>query len=749
MTKKLDSSMVFTEIISHIKGGLFAGRLSDDRLSREEYILLSEGRVSSVSKERREMIYDIFLEYEKKKILNDEFDLADFVIDLHRRLKTGCYQGDEMDFVYIDEVQDLTMRQIGLLKYICRNFVEGFVFSGDTAQTIAGGVDFRFQDVRSLFYSEFILDSGSDGMGNAKHMDQSRISDIYHLNQNFRTHAGVLNLSESVIELLYIFFPHHIDNLSPETSLIYGEAPIWLESASDDNAIITIFGKSGENVGRSTSGFGAEQVILVRDDSVRKEIADHIGKQALVPTIAECKGLEFQDVLLYNFFGTSPLNSQWRVVYGYMKEQNLLDSNDAKFPKFSEEKHQILCSELKQLYVAITHTRQRLWICNAGYEQQRGMEFTRYQVISSVRETIPWGNLRCNSSSFSVADSKKFSERSFNFVASKIKEILSSKLEWLWKIDFDNMVYYPRLVFKLVLLVTLICLNSGCHFDLLYSLLSRYDITTVLPPTFVKILEKRGTRPFDKVLAESLETIGDPLVCLRSGDIQRVYLSHNVLEIYVDLIHSREDLLGMLYPENMECDRNDEMEIGSLSDGNVSFSNFDHMSCTEGPIESDDDIPDYDIERTEMETDTGNFDDESSMNLFKNTIRVYMFSKKTIGSICSFHTYKPQMKLDICICFVENALPSCKGEQWMREMKQLSFALSASDENPDVQYSQIDNCFKKLAARTPKLKKLLNGLLRMITNVKKPMTTKIKSEETLKSKKHAERDISLGVAAFS
>ncbi|XP_026431615.1 TPR and ankyrin repeat-containing protein 1-like [Papaver somniferum] len=363
LTKKLDSSMVFIEIISHIKGGLFAGKLPDDKLSREDYILLSDGRVSSLSRERREMIYDIFLEYEKKKILHDEFDSADFVIDLHRRLKTGCYEGQEMDFVYIDEVQDLTMRQIGLFKYICRNFVEGFVFSGDTAQTIAGGVDFRFQDARSLFYNEFILDSGSDVMGNAKDMDPSHISDIYHLNQNFRTHAGVLNLSQSVVELLHKFFPHHIDNLSPETSLIYGEAPIWLESANDDSAIITIFGKSGENAGRSMSGFGAEQVILVRDGSVRKEIAEHIGKQALVLTIAECKGLEFQDVLLYNFFGTSPLKSQWRVIYGYMKEQSLLSSNDVKFPKFRKQKHQILCSELKQLYVAITGTRQRLWIC--------------------------------------------------------------------------------------------------------------------------------------------------------------------------------------------------------------------------------------------------------------------------------------------------------------------------------------------------------------------------------------------------
>ncbi|KAI3970371.1 hypothetical protein MKX01_024018 [Papaver californicum] len=53
MTKKLDSSMVFIEIISHIKGGLFAGRLPDDKLSREDYILLSEGRVSSLNTRRR------------------------------------------------------------------------------------------------------------------------------------------------------------------------------------------------------------------------------------------------------------------------------------------------------------------------------------------------------------------------------------------------------------------------------------------------------------------------------------------------------------------------------------------------------------------------------------------------------------------------------------------------------------------------------------------------------------------------
>jgi superfamily I DNA/RNA helicase len=58
-----------------------------------------------------------------------------------------------VDCVYIDEVQDLTMNQMTLLKFVCSNVKEGFVFAGNTAQTIAKGVDFRFEDIHSFFYT--------------------------------------------------------------------------------------------------------------------------------------------------------------------------------------------------------------------------------------------------------------------------------------------------------------------------------------------------------------------------------------------------------------------------------------------------------------------------------------------------------------------------------------------------------------------------------------------------------------------
>ncbi|CAH9122420.1 unnamed protein product [Cuscuta epithymum] len=371
-TKNLDAAKVYTEIFSHIKGGLRVGKAHDAKLSRDKYISLSDSRVSTLDENRREQIYDIFLDYEKMKRKRGDFDFADLVNDLHFRLNEEKWEGDKMDFVYIDEVQDLTMRQILLFKYVCENVDEGFVFSGDTAQTIARGIDFRFEDIRTLFYEEFVMKKklGSD----ARRKDKGHLAKVFCLLHNFRTHAGVLRLAQSVVDIISHYFPLSIDTLPPETSLIDGEAPMLLGHGSNENAIVSIFGKSG-NISRKMVGFGADQVILVRDDSAKKEVSNLIGKQALILTIVECKGLEFQDVLLYDFFGSSPLRNQWRIVYEFMisKRPELVETRLLSFPRFSETKHTILCSELKQLYVTITRTRQRLWICESVEEFSKPM----------------------------------------------------------------------------------------------------------------------------------------------------------------------------------------------------------------------------------------------------------------------------------------------------------------------------------------------------------------------------------------
>nr|GLL35813.1 uncharacterized protein LOC109161799 isoform X3 [Ipomoea trifida]GLL47918.1 uncharacterized protein LOC109161799 isoform X3 [Ipomoea trifida]GLL47922.1 uncharacterized protein LOC109161799 isoform X3 [Ipomoea trifida] len=52
---------------------------------------------------------------------------------------------------------------------------------------------------------------------------------VSHLKRsNFCTHAGVLRLAQSVIDILCHYFPQSIDALAPETNLIYGEASVLL-----------------------------------------------------------------------------------------------------------------------------------------------------------------------------------------------------------------------------------------------------------------------------------------------------------------------------------------------------------------------------------------------------------------------------------------------------------------------------------------------------------------------------------------
>ena len=58
-------------------------------------------------------------------------------------------------------------------------------------QTIARGLAFRFQDLRSIFYSV------------AEETPQVVVPrEIYKLTRNYRTHSGILNMANSIVDLV-------------------------------------------------------------------------------------------------------------------------------------------------------------------------------------------------------------------------------------------------------------------------------------------------------------------------------------------------------------------------------------------------------------------------------------------------------------------------------------------------------------------------------------------------------------------
>jgi ATP-dependent exoDNAse (exonuclease V) beta subunit len=101
--------------------------------------------------------------------------------------------------------------------------------------------------------------------------------------------------------LLSHFFPESFDKLARDQGLFEGPKPVLLESCSFSDLAVILRGHKRKT---SPIEFGAHQVILVVSDEVRDSLPEELSL-ALVMTIYEAKGLEFDDVLIYNFFKDS------------------------------------------------------------------------------------------------------------------------------------------------------------------------------------------------------------------------------------------------------------------------------------------------------------------------------------------------------------------------------------------------------------------------------------------------------------
>lgn len=97
-------------------------------------------------------IYYLFQEYEKYKIYNKSYDMMDVVNHILQEVMFGRYKDEAFDYMFIDEVQDLTPAAIYLLTKMTKKDV---FYCGDTAQAISKGVTFKFSEIKSLFSPKY------------------------------------------------------------------------------------------------------------------------------------------------------------------------------------------------------------------------------------------------------------------------------------------------------------------------------------------------------------------------------------------------------------------------------------------------------------------------------------------------------------------------------------------------------------------------------------------------------------------
>ncbi|CAE7232048.1 unnamed protein product, partial [Rhizoctonia solani] len=396
LIKGLDPALVYSEFLGIIEGSEAALLSKSGALSRDEYTSLSHKKSSFASQRGR--VYDLYEAYRKRKRQLGGYDAAErthaLVVETAKRVP-----GFKFDCLYIDEAQDNLLIDMKLLHNLSNN-PHGIFVAGDTAQTISAGSSFRFEDLKAFLWR---LEERDEAVQCGKR--KSIHPTLFHLAVNYRSHGGIVDCASSITQLISELFPYSIDKLKKETGITDGPKPVFFSGWERG---VVRFEQFLRGEAETKIDFGASQVILVRNEAARNDLRAQVGDIGLILTLYESKGLEFDDVLLYNFFEDSvPSESTWRVIL-----QRLHATNIGPAPRFDEIRHAVICTELKNLYVGLTRARNHCWIWDVSEKAEPMKIFWRKQDL--IKECGPNDPMPQLSVSSTEADWAKSGRLLFN-----------------------------------------------------------------------------------------------------------------------------------------------------------------------------------------------------------------------------------------------------------------------------------------------------------------------------------------------
>ena len=332
-TTLLDEHVLWMQIRSFIKGSLEAA-MAGRPLTLREYLELVPNRCRLAEEQRREA-YAVFEKYEGILIREGLWDDAVRVMDsvghwLRDGLAASAVASQvQYDRVYVDEVQDCTQAEVTLFFLAACGKTQALFLAGDPAQAVAEGVDFRFEEVRSIVHAL------SDG--------REKLVRPVRLAVNYRSHSGILACASAVLSRMFELFPGSANEFRSDCGHFNGPKPsLWLGGDLPDGATSL----------RRVLSRNRRYVIICLDEAVHALTAlfpDH-----LVFGIREAKGLEFPHVAIVNFFSTLPFHDQtvWR---------RLLRDNDGSV---AASEAAAACphaeQQLKLLYTAVTRSCKTL-----------------------------------------------------------------------------------------------------------------------------------------------------------------------------------------------------------------------------------------------------------------------------------------------------------------------------------------------------------------------------------------------------
>ena len=325
------------QLFEEFKGVITGPSIDSPYLSREVYLSLGI-RQSIFSESEREQVYDLFLKYLDFMRENDYYD-ANILSHQYLPLAEPRY-----DFVVVDEVQDLTNIELQLILKSLRE-PRHFILCGDSNQIVHPNF-FSWSKLKSYFYRQ------EDGEAPA---DLIRI-----LNNNYRNSVDVTEVANRILKLKNARF-----------GSIDRESHYLVRSTAAKPGTVLLLANTESmtrELNQKTRQSTHFAVVVMHPDQMLQAKAHF--QTPLVFSIQEAKGLEYDNIILYNF--TSADEERFREITRGVSSEDVTDTEFTygRARDKSDKSLEIYKFHINALYVAITRAVENLYLIEANPDQR-------------------------------------------------------------------------------------------------------------------------------------------------------------------------------------------------------------------------------------------------------------------------------------------------------------------------------------------------------------------------------------------
>src|SRR6266568_5081388 len=306
-------------------------------LSREAYLGLGI-RQSIFAEEERPHVYDLFLKYLAFMQDNDYYDTN--ILSYHYLpLVEPRY-----DFVVVDEVQDLTTIQLQLiLKSLCEP--HQFILCGDANQIVHPNF-FSWSKLKSFFYKQEGLNAPAEL--------------IRILNNNYRNSVHVTAVANRLLKLKHARF-----------GSVDRESNYLVRSNAETSGTVLLLADTEpitRELNQKTRQSTRFAVVVMHPE--QKPAARAHFQTPLIFSIQEAKGLEYDNIILYNF--TSPDEERFREITRGVSVEDMRaeELRYARAREKDDKSLEIYKFYINALYVAVTRAVENLYLIEANPGQR-------------------------------------------------------------------------------------------------------------------------------------------------------------------------------------------------------------------------------------------------------------------------------------------------------------------------------------------------------------------------------------------